>query len=262
MIATRKSPADERNPRIRSVGGQGSNREWLGALAPEVATPGAILLLGGSHVLDFRIRVAQGHLRHDLLPSFWSMAGILCSAETFLSVPCDRALVATRVPSTNGIVECRLADYDDPVTYPNVAVLNFAVGAGAIVDYARGLEKQRSAIDLPELLIAWLAFTWGAGAAPNPLLHQHGVPSAAFVETAYGIGGIELTPGVASATSCPEAMWQSAIWWHDYYAQAARAFPDPPAPRHDRLGTLPQPQVPSGAFVVRQPAAAVLDEDR
>src|SRR5689334_11539156 len=44
-----------------------------------------------------------------------------------------------------------------------------------------------------------------------------GLPSAAFVETVFARSGFELTPGLSSASSCPEAIWQSAKWWTNYY---------------------------------------------
>ena len=43
--------------------------------------------------------IAQSHLRSDLLPSFWSAAGIIVSATTFLTVPIDERLIPEMVPS-------------------------------------------------------------------------------------------------------------------------------------------------------------------
>jgi hypothetical protein len=258
MIATRQSGAHQRNTKVRAVQHAGSNRQWLAALPDDVVMPGAVVLLGGSNVVDFRVRVAQAHLRHDLLPSFWSHVGIVVSKSSFLSVPLDIRLDPTRVPSTNGIAETAFADYDDPISHPNIAVINFAAHAATVVGYAQGLHRQRSAVDLPQLLVAWLAFAWGAGDIGNPLLKQLGVPAAAFVETAFGIGGIEITPGVASAGSCPEAIWQSAIWWHEYYEKTAGAFSI--AATREGSDTVPTSIVPTGAYFTRQPAAAVVDE--
>jgi hypothetical protein len=31
-----------------------------------------------------------------------------------------------------------------------------------------------------------------------------------------GAAGFELTPGIASSATCPEAIWQAARWWHEY----------------------------------------------
>ena len=262
MIATRRSGARQRNRQVREIERPGSNRAWLAALGAGVVRPGAVLLLGGSNLIDFRLRVAQSHLRHDLLPSFWSQAGIVVSADTFLSVPLDERLSPVQVPRLNAIHECPLADYDDPRRYPNIAVISFAERSGDVVDHARRLQGQRSAIDLPQLVVAWLAFAWGAGARGNPLMQSEGIPSAALVETAFGIAGIELTPGVASAASCPEAIWQSAIWWHQYYERTADApVARPPKRSAKRPRDVIAAAVPSGAFVTRQPAAAVIELD-
>jgi hypothetical protein len=46
-----------------------------------------------------------------------------------------------------------------------------------------------------------------------------GMPSAAMVETVTGAAGFDLTPGLESRASCPEAIWQSARWWHEYHAE-------------------------------------------
>jgi hypothetical protein len=255
MIATRQSGAHERNDQFRSVERAGSNQEWLAALG-DLVGPGAVILLGGTNVIDFRVRVAQGHLRHDLLPSFWSHAGLIASRETFLTVPLDDRLAPSQVPAANAIFECAFADYDDPLAYPNIAIINFARDADSLVTYARALHKQRSAVDLPQLVVAWLAFGWGTGDAGNPLLQHLGVPAAAFVETVFGIGGIEMTPGIASAGSCPEAIWQSAVWWHRYYEKTLGAFTDTRPRPGGTPGALPLRIVPSGAYIVRQPAAA------
>jgi hypothetical protein len=261
MITTRQSGARRKNAAVRPVEGPGSNTEWIASLDDDVARPGAIVLLGGSNVVDFRLRVAQSHLRHDMMPSFWSQVGVLVSRDTFLTVPLDERLQPSRVAAINAIHECRLAAYDEPARYPNVAIVNFAEPGDSIVDNARRLQTQRSAIDLPNLLVTWLAFAWGAAATPNPLTRNVGIPGAALVETAFGIAGIELTPGVASAASCPEAIWQSAIWWHEYYAQTADAMVEGHRRRTAAEGEEPIATgiVPAGVFVTRQPGAAVVE---
>ena len=95
-------------------------------------------------------------------------------------------------------------------------------------------------------MLPWLSYIWICGKASNPLTDGLGLPSAAFVETVYGIAGIELTPGLASATSCPEAIWQAAKYWHAFYKEAAKT---------DSARNAKQ-QVPTGQYAVRQKAAA------
>lgn len=254
MITTRQSGAKRRNAKVRKADGSASNVSFYN----QEAQPGSVVLIGGSAVLDFRLRVAQSHLRHDLLPSFWSLAGLAVSKTTFLSVPVGSPLTPETVPERNGIEECRIADFDDPVRFPNLAVISFADAAQAVVENAGRLRYQRGAIDLPHLLVPWLAFVWGVGAQGNPLLQEIGMPGSALVETAFGIAAIELTPGITAAASCPEAIWQSAIWWHDYYSKTAEA-------RTGALTTAAPPtgdviaKAPEGRYITRQRAAAVFD---
>ena len=77
--------------------------------------------------------------------------------------------------------------------------------------------KSRSNLDLLDLLISWLAFAWGVGKTGNPLLEGLGIPSAALVEMIVGASDFELTPGLSTRSSCPEAIWQAAKWWHKYH---------------------------------------------
>jgi hypothetical protein len=76
--------------------------------------------------------------------------------------------------------------------------------------------RQRAAMDAVSLVTRWLPYVWGAGRATNPLLEGVGLPSAALVEMVMGAAGFELTPGIASSSACPEAIWQAARWWHQY----------------------------------------------
>jgi hypothetical protein len=113
------------------------------------------------------------------------------------------------------------------------------------------VKSDRAIVDLPHLLVEWLGFVWGARARGNPLLERMGVPSACFVEAAYAVAGIELTPGLAAEASCPEAIWQSAKWWRRYYAAAAK----------EARGRTDGVRIPTGSYAVRQEAAAVTVED-
>ena len=65
MLAMRHSPETTPNESLQEVPARRreSNRVWLARLG---ASHG-IILLGGSHLAHFRIRVAQSHVRSDLL---------------------------------------------------------------------------------------------------------------------------------------------------------------------------------------------------
>jgi hypothetical protein len=247
MIANRRAHGATENAALKQVIAHKSegNVAWLTRVK---ATQG-LLLIGGASLGHFRIRVAQSHVRQDFLPSFWSMAAILTKPGRFATVPIDRiGGDAAKVVKDNAIVELPLRALDDPEQFPNIAALQFGGGAGA-ADLA-AVRTDRSIVDLPSLVLPWLAFLWGTDQAVNPLLAGKGVPSAAFVESVYRLARIDLTPGLSSASSCPEAIWQSAKWWRAYYEQTSAPTTDP-----DDTPALP----PHGSFTLRQPAAAVLD---
>lgn len=243
MIPVRHSAETVVNPdlRERRARRDETNRQWL----RRVKAGKALLLLGGSSLAHFRIRVAQSDLRSDLLPSFWSLAGILDGVDVFYSVPLDLRNEASEVPQKNGVQMCRLQDYDDPKLFPNIAVIEFSGVSANLRDNIAKVEAQRSIIDIPGLMLPWLGFVWGAGNQGNPLLQGTGLPSVAFVEAVYSIDRVDLTPGISSASSCPEAIWQSAKWWRRYYEETA--------------GTEAESAPPRGYYAIRQPAAAALD---
>jgi hypothetical protein len=267
----RRSPATKRNPQVSGTLGRqgGGNKDWLARRAQA----GSVVFIGGATLADFRIRVAQSAFRHDLLPGFWSLVGIAESSTSMLTAPLAFGPDPSMVPSSNAVRRVRFDEIDDPDQFPNVGVIDFAAPSAPIVGNVRRLMMQRSAIDLPSQLLPWLGFVWGAGDRRNPLLDQVGLPSATLVETAFGMSGIELTPGMASGSSCPEAIWQAALWWHDYYRETAAGAgapvataPQSPtrAARAARGGPSetdrPRAIVPKGEHWLRQQAAAVTYE--
>lgn len=252
MISIRQSNAVSSNVSLDEVPAKPkeTNSAWL----TRVGAQDGVLLLGGAAISHFRIRVAQSHARADLKPSCWSLAGLLMGNQKFLSVPLELCGEASEIAQRNGVQTCSMADYDDPAQFPNIAVIRFTSDSKMILDLATLVcgdpatkkPAQRGIIDLPTLMLSWLSFIWIAGKAANPLAEGLGLPSAVFIETVYGIAGIELTPGLASATSCPEAIWQAAKYWHEFYEKAAETTLEKNAAQ----------QIPTGNYVIRQPAAA------
>ena len=242
MIRTRSSGASLRNPELHYLPARPKERnsQWVA----RAGIRDGILLLGGTSLAHFRSRVAQSHLRSDLLPSFWSLAGILRDGKTVDTVVLDWPDVSA-IPATNAVRAIPLRAFDDPDWYPNVAVLRFVGDGGALRSGVRRVQGERSIVDLPRLVLAWLGFVWGTGEQGNPLFAGHGHPSAAFVEAVHALAGVELTPGLSSEASCPEAIWLSATWWHRYYEETA--------------GGDKKRIAPSGVYVTRQRAAAVYD---
>ena len=248
MISIQQSRAVSSNVALDEIDAQPdeTNIAWLN----RVGARDGLILLGGASVAHFRIRVAQSHARADSKPSAWSLVGMLLANQTFLSVPLELRGEASEIPLWNGVQVCKMADYDNPAQFPNVAVIRFTSDHKKILDQATlvcgDFDKkpaQRGIIDLPALMLPWLSYIWIAGKAANPLTEGMGLPSAAFVETIYGMAGIELTPGLASSTSCPEAIWQGAKYWHEFYEKASESD----------AAQL----VPTGHYTQRQKAAAV-----
>jgi hypothetical protein len=246
MISIRYSPTKKPNATLNEVehSRDETNSQWL---ARNNLNEG-VILLGGNSLAHFRIRSAQAHLRSDLLPSYWSLAGLLVDAQTFVTVPLDLSGDISRVPQENGVQTCYLSDYDDPARFPNIAVVRFTEDTHMIHDDLKRLMTQRSIIDIPSLILPWLGYVWGASDYGNPLLKGTGLPSAVFVETMYGIGGVELTPGLSSSSSCPEAIWQSAKWWHDFYVETSSAV-------EGQATTIS----PTGSYALGQRSAAVVE---
>lgn len=241
-----KQALDPRSKKARPgrAGARESNLQWL----ERAQAAGALVLLGGSTLAHFRVRVAQSHIRRDLMPSFWSLAGIILRPGRLATVPLEDIPDAGTITMNNGVVDVPLRRFDDPEEWPNVAVLQFA--AGVTADDVDTVRHDRGMLDIPSLMVRWLAFTWGADVAGNPLLQGQGVPSAAFVSSAYTMARIDLTPGLASASACPEAIWQSAKWWREFYEKTAGAT----SSKADKAAAAP-----SGKYVVRQPAAAIIE---
>jgi hypothetical protein len=254
MLNFRASLSTEKNAdlakRNRRKKGEG-NLDWVATAVKDQPKSGAIVLIGGVGITDFRLRVAQAQVRQDLLPSFWSHVLLLNQEEqgdwhtweVSLTPPAGFG----EPPKTNGVQFGRLSRYDDPTSYPNIACFHIpfaGLTADALTAAVRTFSLQRSLIDIPSLMVDWLGYAWGVLDKPNPLLAGAGIPGAVFVEAIYGALGVDLTPGLSSRSSCPEAIWQSAKWWHEFYESEASI-------------TTGRPR---GYYCLDQPAAAVVEQ--
>ena len=237
----------------RRSGGAGGNVAWLRRARQRhgIGERGDVILLGGTSIVDFRVRVAQSHARSDLTPSYWSTVGLMADARSFIGVPLGSGAEPSLVPATNGIATMALTEFDDPDRYPNIAVVRFPGATSPVLDEIDGLRTQRTIADLPTLIVAWLGYAWGTAGSANPLIEGTGLPSAVLVETAFGLVDVELTPGLAAAGSCPEAIWQSVKWWQDFYTQAVAGL---------SAGAEPtRATSPWGHYQIRQRQASYLD---
>jgi hypothetical protein len=248
MIESRPSRAESSNENLRSApsGPDQRNMEWIQQQFAGRDLAGWVLLVGGTTLEHFRLRVAQSHVRRDMLPSLWSHAALVGSrtgegpAHELWEVPLDPGPDLARIPFLNGIRQSNLERYDDPLLYPNLALIRFCIDPPPLLEAARSFRGQRATLDIPAMMVQWLGFAWGAGNQGNPLFQQTGIPSSAFIEAVHALAEVEITPGLSSRTSCPEAIWQAAKWWHEFY-------------QSDTGGGRGAPE---GLAVIRQPAAA------
>jgi hypothetical protein len=186
-----------------------------------------LVLVGGKSQTAFRLRLAQAHLRHDLVPSYWSHVFLLkasknLAASTVIEISLEPERGFGFPTPANAVQTGKLKSYADPVRYPNIAVLGVPVAQAEVMIALDRFQKQRVVLDAVDLVVRWLAYAWGVSRTGNPLMDGQGIPSAAMLETLFGAAGFDLTPGLESRSSCPEAIWQSAKWWHEYYERDNR----------------------------------------
>ena len=211
-----------------------------------------VLLLGGTSIVDFRMRVAQSELRQDLLPSFWSTCGLLIDGEVLMTARVDAITNSSARVERNGLEAVSLdanSQYGNPMRYPNIAILQFTDDHAAIKEHVARIGQERNIVDLLSQIVSWLGYCWAVGGSSNPLMQGHGIPSATLLERAHGLAGIDLSPGLPSASSCPEAIWQAARWWYQAYD---------PIESSSKSKSQPAAFSPRGAYLIRQPAAAAV----
>jgi hypothetical protein len=244
-----RSPAETRNPQVveleRTPGE--TNEQWLrraidGRRVETGKEWSLLLLVGGNDPLSFRLRVSQSHVRHDLSPSAWShVLFVSALSRTLAESPTREVSLATRfgdygfpLPS-NGLQEGRLGVYLNTELFPNLALLSVPVPTADAAASIDALRWQRSMLDVPQLIVRWLGYCWGVGVPASPLADGIGIPAAAIIEAAFAAKGFDLTPGLESRSSCPEAIWQAATWWHGFYqrTQAGRAIKGVFCAKHD-----------------------------
>ena len=214
-----KDPSQDLKPVPRKDGVD--NITWLSRNLP----PGDmahVILVGGKSQVAFHVRLAQAHLRHDLMPSHWSHVFLVKPAKKLAS---SEVVEISLEPnkgfgfpaSVNAVQTGKLTSYRDPEEYPNIAILGVPVAYEEVMKALDRFEKQRAVLDAVDLVVRWLSYTWGVSRSANPLMDGLGIPSSAMLETIFGAAGFDLTPGLESRASCPEAIWQAAKWWHEYY---------------------------------------------
>lgn len=252
LSGLRRSDVAHENPLLKEIVAptqvapeRAANFAWL----ESTGYRDGVLLLGGTSIVDFRMRVAQSELRQDLLPSFWSTCGLLIDGKVLMTARVDAISNSSARVERNGLEAVALdaeSSYGDPALYPNIAILQFTDEHAAIREHVARIGQERNIVDLLAQVVAWLGYCWAVGGSSNPLMHGHGIPSASLVERAHGLAGIDLSPGLPSASSCPEAIWQAARWWYEAYDGVE------PSSKSKKEAAF----TPRGAYLIRQPAAA------
>jgi len=230
MLDTIRSGSSSWNPHFQELPRAGrSNLDWLTeGIARRPEGKSTIVLVGGKSTTDLRLRIAQADAREDLLPSDWSHTFALVDETAdrdtrLVEVSLDETSPLGFPPKNNAVVEGALAQYADASRHPNLALLFIPVSAEGLLKAIERFKGLRSQMDAVELKARWLPYVWGVGVGANPLHEGFGLPSAALVEAIAAANDFELTPGLASRSSCPEAIWQAARWWHEYHQQVGDA---------------------------------------
>lgn len=232
MVRQAKSGTEQPSPECLKLDRETDegNLKWavraagaMGAIDPEHWS--MVALFGGADTLAFRLRVAQSHLRRDMLPSFWSESCLIRMTDPSwknneaIHVPLSQPDGPFFSPHANGVVVRPLADFDDALRYPNISLIAIPVQQERMLARLATFQRSRSALDALEHVLRWLAFSWGVSRTPNPLHDNYGLPSACLLETICAAEGFDLTPGLESRASCPEAIWAAALFWHTYYGK-------------------------------------------
>lgn len=250
LSGLRRSDVASGNPLLKETPadavpqGSAANFAWLSSTGYR----DGVVLLGGTSIVDFRMRVAQSELRQDLLPSFWSTCGLLIDGDVLMTARVDAISNSSARVERNGLEAVKLdaeSRYGDSMFYPNIAILQFTDDHAAIREHVARIGQERNIVDLLAQIVAWLGYCWAVGDRGNPLMQGHGIPSATLLERAHGLASIDLSPGLPSASSCPEAIWQAARWWYKAYDTVESSA---------RSAAF----TPRGAYLIRQPAAAAL----
>lgn len=234
MAATAQAhtASNEPNALVKSLprAGRENNLVWseravadMGSGAPDDWT--YIVLLGGDDTTSFRLRLAQAHLRSDMLPSYWSHAmlaklnGNSVKGAQAIHVPLDQPAPPVYPRRTNGVVATPIEKFSNPNRHPNIALIALPVAQAEVLDKIERFKESRGTLDALEFVLRWLAFCWGAARPTNPLLEGYGTPSSCMLEIACAAARFDLTPGLEARIACPEAIWAAALHWQKFYSE-------------------------------------------
>lgn len=225
-------PDAKKNPELVKLVRQTkeSNLQWLSrafdAIKGEQSLQQSyILLLGGSDTLSWRIRVGQSHLRFDMLPSYWSTSALLRLSpdgllkSDIIHVPLLQPSDGPFATERNGVVNSPLSLFEDADHWKNIALIALPVPQKKVLESLPHFRKGRNVIDALEHVLRWLAFAWGVARTSTPIHEGIGLPTACMLESLYANAGIDLTPGLETRASSPEAIWATVRRWYGHYVR-------------------------------------------
>lgn len=190
-------------------------------------------LVGGSDPASLAVRRAQGFLRFDRRPSYFSTVFLFTGNED--SILEARVIGADPArPETGGVVEGSASRYRSRRAYPNAAVVSVtfqkvkggippAQRVAKVLDAARDVKAIRARYDLWQMIAQWQMYLFEPERTPNPLAGGAPHPGAAFVRWALGMAGVEGAPGAMDEFDAPEHFWAAANYWYEQYAQPSVA---------------------------------------
>lgn len=179
-----------------------------------------VVLVGGVDQMSFRLRLAQSHLRRDMLPSYWSecllaevRGGDITKARLHY-VPLIQP-DQTFAPSRNGVVASAVDSFSSADDWPNVALLAFPMAQKEVLAYLERFKESRDMLDALAHIVQWLAFAWGTNGTPNPVHQGIGLPSASMVGVVCAAAQLDVAPGMPVKGACPEVLWSTVNYWHE-----------------------------------------------
>lgn len=242
MYAIRGSTAASENEalveRERTGTGPTANVEWVAGCLADLRATGEdetlVLLLGGRSAYDFRVRVAQSHLRGDMSPSHWSHTALVdavgepVGATVLREVSLEpRGSVGCPATTNTVIHAARLvrrpragAQHRGPQRAgAALRVAGAQRGRGpARADLGPRAAHPAAGRRRPAGAAAAVAgLRVGRGALGRPAPRRRRAAVGGDDRDAGQRGRLDLTPGLDSRAATPEGFWQTARWWHTYF---------------------------------------------
>lgn len=188
----------------------------------------SLLLVGGHDHRSAVLRESQALVRFDQRPSYWSHVAVIARWDASwreavgLEVSLDPEDFQAQVPERNGVTLFGLRRYEDAARYPNVCVATFTPRAGVVQGFATEQKALEVALRQPnydrdryplwKLLGAWHAHVHQPERS-QPLVDGVPMPSAAFAQSVFAAGGVDLFAAATSPNACPEHIWATLLYW-------------------------------------------------